>query len=369
MSENPAAVPTARARVANTDGSREETSLLAFLSVLLKYRRTLALTSLIGALILAVTSVTEASLYEARASFVTRAARSASQAPGLMQQLGLAAGTGTDPSQTAVFYTELVKSKAILGPVSRAQYVVVTDSGRSGGALASFYGFGDQNPAVGAARVVDELLKNVDASLSSRTGIVIVKVKSIRPELASQIASNILAELNAHTVKRRRGDAIAERAFVEQLLGEALARLRISEEDMGRFREMNRDYENSAQLRMQNDRLARAVSMQQEIYTRMAGAYEQARIEEARDLSPITIVEPPETPVSPETGTAVRKTLLGLITGLLVGIIAAFLTERMRETRAARTPALAELRRQRAEALAGLATAVPFGRLLGRRER
>lgn len=338
------------------EGPREETSLLAFLSVLLRHRRTLAITSLLGALILAAMSATEASRYEARASFIARGARGASQAPTLLQQLGLAAGSGIDPSQTTVFYSELVRSRSILRPVARQQYTLTTDSGKVKGTLASFHGLGDRRPEVGASLMVQELLGSVATSVSHRTGIVVLTVQSIYPELASQIAANILAGINDHSVSRRRVDAVAERGFVEGLLAESLGRLRGAEEELGRFREVNRDYENSVQLRIQNDRLARTVGVQQELYTRLAAAYEQARIEEARELTPIMIVEPPETPVSPETGTAVRKTLLGLITGLFLGIILAFLKERMRETRDARTPALAEFRKERANALGRFAS-------------
>ncbi len=338
----------------NIDGSREETSLLAFLSVLLRHRRTIALASLAGALVLAVFSANEASRYEARASFTTRASRASSQVPSALHRMGLDAGSGIDPSQTTVFYSELVKARSILGPVARQQYTVPTDSGPLRGTLASFYGFGERRPEVAAALMLNELNRSVSAAITSRTGTVILTVQSIRPELASQIAANILTELNGYSLKRQIGDASAERAFVQSLLGESLGRLRRAEEEMGNFRELNRDYENSAQLRMQSDRLARAVSMEQQVYIGLAGAYHQARIVEARDLSPLTIVEPPETPVSPQTGTAVRKTLLGLIGGLLVGIVIAFLKERMNETRAAGTSALAEFRRERDNAFGGL---------------
>jgi len=338
------------------EGPREETSLLAFLSVLLRHRRTLAITSAIGALILAVTSANEARRYEARASFIARGSRSASQAPTLLQQLGLAAGAGIDASQTTVFYSELARSRSILGPVSKQSYTVVTDSGTVRGTLASFHGLGDRRPEVGASLMMKELLRNVATNVSSRTGIVVVTVQSIEPQLASQIAANILAGISEYSASRRRIDAVAERGFVEGLLAESLGRLRAAEEQLGAFRELNRDYENSVQLRLQNDRLSRTVGMEQEIYTRLAAAYEQARIEAVRELSPITIVEPPETPVTPETGTAVRKTLLGLIAGLFVGIILAFVQERMRETRAAPTPALAEFRRERAGAFGRFAS-------------
>ena len=56
--------------------------------------------------------------------------------------------------------------------------------------------------------------------------------------------------------------------------------------------------------------------MAQQIYTSLAQAYEQAKIEEVRDTPVITVLQPPEIPVLPNSRRVVVKTVLGFILGL-----------------------------------------------------
>jgi len=73
--------------------------------------------------------------------------------------------------------------------------------------------------------------------------------------------------------------------------------------------------------------------MQQQLYTSLTQAYEQARIAEVHDIPVISIVEPPELPTEADTSYGLRNTLLGTIAGILVGIVLAFVRERLYETR------------------------------------
>jgi uncharacterized protein involved in exopolysaccharide biosynthesis len=94
--------------------------------------------------------------------------------------------------------------------------------------------------------------------------------------------------------------------------------------------------------------------MRQQIYTAIAQALEQAKIEEVRDLPTISVIDRPEAALSPERPLAIRRSLLGLIAGLLVGIVLAFVLERAAETREAGTRAYAEYSALKAEALGGM---------------
>ena len=336
----PARFPSGRPR--HTEGPREETSLLAFLTVLMRHRATLAIASAVGFGVFGLHAATEARLYQSVATFVVQSRASRSQVPGVAAQLGISLGGGSDLSHSAMFYTELATARSILRRVAAREYSVTTDTGTLRGNLATFYAAEERRPRVAMAITVDRLAGSVWASTSPRADIVALRVRSPQPQLASQIASNIVAELEAYSVSRWRAQAIAERGFVESLLADAQARLNQSEEQLSTFRQINREYRNSPQLRLEDDRLTRNVSMRQQVYTSLVSTFEEARIEEMRNVAPLAIVEPPETPVSPETGTAARRTLLGLAVGLFAGILVAFLKERMDEKRAGSTRALAE---------------------------
>jgi uncharacterized protein involved in exopolysaccharide biosynthesis len=85
-------------------------------------------------------------------------------------------------------------------------------------------------------------------------------------------------------------------------------------------------------LSIESDRLDREVQMRQQLYTSLSAAYDKARIEEVRDMPAISIVEPPDLPDSADSSYGLRNTLLGAIAGMLMGIVLAFMRERMRET-------------------------------------
>jgi len=332
--------PSGRPR--HTEGPREETSLLAFLTVLLRHRATLAVSSAAGLVIFGLYAATEARLYLSVATFVVQSRATRPQIPDLRAQFGISPGQGSDLSHSAMFYTELATTRSILRSVAAREYSIATDTGTLRGNLASFYAADERRPKVAMAKTVDRLRGNVSASTSPRADIVALHVRSPDPQLARQIASNIVAELEAYSMNRWRAQAVAERAFVESRLADAEARLNLSEEQLSTFRQINREYRNSPQLRLEDDRLSRNVRMRQQVYTNLVSAFEEARIEEMRNVAPLAIVEPAERPVSPDTGTAARRTLLGLAVGLFAGILAAFLKERIEEKRAGGTRAFAE---------------------------
>ena len=126
----------------------------------------------------------------------------------------------------------------------------------------------------------------------------------------------------------------------------------------------NRDF-SSPVLDMSNARLQRDVTMKQQLYTSLLQSYDRARIDEARNLAAITLIESPERPPKPERSSAAAMPLLGAITGLLIAIVLAFVRERMAETHAAPTPAFANYTELKRQALRDLRNPLrPLGRAL-----
>ena len=338
-------------RPAHGDGPREETSLLGFVNVLLRHRRLIALCSLAGAAVLGLAALQTNRTYLSYTTFTVRGSRP--QVSGIAARLGLTAGTSAD-AQTPQFYGDLVTSRAILGPVANKTYTASTPKGQVQGSLAHFLGLEEKNPRVAASRALDKLTSLVATQEIGRTGVITVVARAERPEIAQQILQNVLAEVDAYNLAQRRKRAAAERDFVEKRLTDAAAALATAENQLSNFLQTNRDYSSSPALRLENDRLQRSVRMRQQIYTSMAQSLEQAKIEEVRDLPTISIIDQPEAALSPERPLAIRRSLLGLIAGLLVGIVLAFLRERGAEVRAARTRAYAEYSALKAEALGGM---------------
>jgi uncharacterized protein involved in exopolysaccharide biosynthesis len=114
---------------------------------------------------------------------------------------------------------------------------------------------------------------------------------------------------------------------------------------------------------LEDARLLRDVSMKQQLYTSLLQSYDRARIAEAKNLPSITILEAPEKPIKPEPSSAIALPLLGAIAGLLLGIVVAFIRERMAETAASPTPAFEYYTELKRDAVRDLKNPLrPFGR-------
>lgn len=334
-------------------GVREETSLLGFINVLLRYRTLLIVCAIAGAVILGLSAVSSSRMYAAYASFTVRGVRARSAISDLAAQLGLT--PGADQSQSAAFYIDLVSSNVILEPVASASYTVTTSRGAAKRSLASLFGIHDQPPAFALSRTVKELRSRISASGNPRTAVISVAVKAPSPELGRQILQNVLQQMDAYYANDRRQKATAERDFVEKMLNDAGVALAQAEERLSTFRQVNREYQSSPALTLENDRLTRGVRMRQQIYTAMQQSFEQARIEELRDLPSITVLDRPEEGTASDKRTALQQMLFGLIAGLMVGIVLAFIHIRTREIRKAGTPAYNEYSALKKETVASFA--------------
>ncbi len=317
-------------RAGQAEGPREETSLLAFLSILLNHRRMIAITSLGGMLLFGIFAASQANLYLSRASFIVKGVRTPAQLPGGAAGLGVTLAAAQDFGQSVVFYSELAKSKTILLAVAEKSYVTANSKGAKR-PLVEILGIEAETPRGAAMLAADRLFPVVSSTIYSRSGIVGIAVQAIDPLVAQQIATNILDELDKYSKTRRHAQAVQERQFIEGLVSDARVRLAQAEQAVSSFLRDNREFMGAPQLSIQNDRLQREVSMRQQIYTSLMQSLEQAKIEEVRDPAAISVVEAADLPPDPQRRTFFRKILLGLVVGLLAGIVLAFVIHRAQE--------------------------------------
>lgn len=328
---------------------REETSMFAFASILLRHRGIIAGTTLLATLIMVVSGVTERKSYTTRVLFTARGAKS-----GLLAQIANQYGlsiVGSDPGRSIKFYEELIRANEVLRAVANKDYKIRTKKGVLQGKLPVMYGLkaGSREAEIDLAAL--QLQSNISTGSTLRTGIVSYFVSSPYPELTFQLAENILAELNTYNIARQQAQATLERTFIEKRLAESRAALTRAEDQLRSFRDSNRDYGRSPTLRLENSRLDREVTMRQSLYTSLSQAYEQSRIEEVRDTPSITVIEHPTVPTSADTSYGLRNTLLGAIGGLFLGIILAFVRERFNESKTEGSKAFEDFSRLKRETL------------------
>ena len=293
-------------------------------------------------------------VYSVEAQFMPKGSRGQTQLQGLAQQFGIPVSSG-DAGQSPAFYVDLLESRPLLAAVAEKQYRIRNATGvvRTG-TLAELYGVRNANPTLVRTRVVNRLKNQVNENVSNRTGVITVSVWSGYPELSVQIARNLLDQVNVFNLNRRQEQASAEREFIEKRLADAQAQLSAAENNLQVFLTENRDFRSSPTLTLEFDRLNRTVSSRQSLYNGLATSYEQAKIEEVRDLPVITVLEPPEMPIEADPRGGKRKALIGLLIGLMAGIVIAFIIDRLAVNKTVRSDEYSEFNNLKRAALADL---------------
>jgi len=311
-----------------------EPTVIDVANVLLRRWRVVIGVPLGAALIVAVGSFFVPPTFTARASFVPEA-RGQRQVPtalaGLVGQLGIQ--LGGEASNSPRFYGALVQSREIAERVLQSRYLDPRAGAPPDSAtlLDILQIRGDSVWRL--YRGVKQLKSMITLSVDNTTNIVQLAVDARYPRLASDVANRLITYLNEFNTSTRQSQARERRRFTETRLGVAEQEMRSAEDDLRRFYERNRSFEQSPQLRFEEGQLRRRVDIRQEVSRTLSQEYEIARIEEVNDAPVITIIEPATPP--PERSKPNRRlwTMLAFIAGVLVAVFAAFganLVERLR---------------------------------------
>lgn len=315
----------------NSASRVDDVSLVGILTPILRHRYLIARVVAVVFLGVVLVAVLRPRSYSGTASFMPQSRRMPSSLAGLAGQFGFALPLD-EPSQSPAFYVDLVRSREILGAVVDSQYTIPAESGATRLTLMEVFRSRGRDEAQRRYAAIKRLRGLVTVSAVQRTGVVALSVEARSPSLAAQVTSRILEELNRFNLSTRQTRAAAERRFTEQRLQDVQGELRAAEDALQRFLQRNRDYRNSPQLMFEQDRLARDVAMKQQLYTTLAQAVEQAKIDEVRDTPVITIIERPEVPVRPDSRGLIRNGLVAVIVGVIIGVLFALTREVMRNT-------------------------------------
>ena len=299
-------------------------SLVAPLIVLLQHPRRLVRLPLLGVLVAGAIVALRGLNYTAESTFTPQTAKAQNLA-GLALQFGMNINPGGD-NQSAVFYTKLLKAQELLREAVLTHYRFPRSEGSADtlqGTLVELYGVGGGSVEKRIRNTVDRLDDDVYVAADLRADMVTVRVIAPWPDLAAALNRRLLELVSQFNLEKRQSKARAERMFAEQRVREAQQQLQRAEDELELFTERNRRYQDSPSSAVQAARLQRQVNLRQQVYTSLAQAYEQARVDEVRDTPVITIVDRPEGTVRPNTRVWVVL-LMGFLIGGLVAVVAAF---------------------------------------------
>ena len=315
----------------------EAISLLAVGSALLRYRRMIIALSLVGAMAGLAAGLLSNRVYSARATFIpedpdANAVSGLAMAAG---QFGIklpgSSGSGWGPA----IYVELLKTRELLEPIAADTLVVPEENGRRT-AIADLFRVKPAAPSLRLERTVRALRKKLIVEEDKKIGGVKVTVATRWPSVSFAIANRLVSGVNQFNLESRKTQAGAERRFVEAQAIEAERILRDAENRLQLFLQRNRGgLAGSPELQLERDRLQRDVTLRQQRFTSLTESQEEAKIREVRNTPVITVIEQPKLPVLAEPRRSVTKGLLGAVAGAVLGVIIAFLSQRVAGARTA----------------------------------
>lgn len=311
-------------------------SLVGAMAAILRFRRLVVGAGVALALLTGVVVLLLPRTYTASASFTPQASKSVlGGLGGVAAQFGLALPL-SDGNQSPAFYADLLHSRTVLEPLV-SQAIEFTWKGQAHrGTFVNFARIRDADSARAREKAMEALEQVMRVTVSARTNIVRVETTTRYPELSLRLTESALALLNNFNVETRRSQATAQRQFLERRLTEVSQELVDAEDAARDFAKRNRaSLATSPELALQQERLTRAVSQREEVYSGLVQALEQAKLDEIRDTPLLTITELPELPARPDRRGLVIATLIAMVMGCFVGAVVAvvrYALERQRRT-------------------------------------
>jgi tyrosine-protein kinase Etk/Wzc len=335
-------------------GMKDEISLLALVNFVLRYRRLLVAVPAVMVAAVVLYSVLQPRTYSASASFQPQSPdMSRAGLSGLAAQIGVSI-PGGPAGESPAFYVDLLQTRQILGSTVDTWYAFSVGQDSVTGTLVDLFDVRGSMLPERRENAIRKLRESLTVISRKEAGIVTLTVEAEGPELARQIATRMLQLVNEFNLHNRQSRAAAERRFVEDRVAMAQSELNSAERRLKVFLERNRQFRNSPELSFEHERLQRDVVMRQQVYSSLAQAYEQARIDEVRDIPVITIVEQPTLPVRPNGRGTVARSILALLVGSVVGVGIALAREVSRRNREESPPEFLEFVTLRGQAVQDL---------------
>tara|TARA_Y100000590_G_scaffold255921_1_gene287437 strand:+ start:5190 stop:6617 length:1428 start_codon:yes stop_codon:yes gene_type:complete len=174
-------------------------------------------------------------------------------------------------------------------------------------------------------------LKNmIDFKKNPSSNFYALTVTTFEPVFAKELAIVVLDELESLNSFYKMQIINEKISFINQRINTVKSELEDSEFKLKAFNEQNRQVSSPA-LILQQDRLARNVEVQKEIFLTLKQQLELAKIEEVQGASIVQVLDAPNIPLSPENKNLKLSIFVAAIFGLTIGVIIALIRGAMQE--------------------------------------
>jgi len=263
-------------------------------------------------------------LYVSTTSFMSSALESKQH-----QLLGLASNFGYSLASESVqwSYIDVIKSRTLARNILNHKFN--TEKYGFQKTLLQILTYGDEEPRVEIDTLMIGGIKAVQGMIElNKSGRMYeLAVSAFEPQLAADIASTVLDELDIFQRGYNSRKVNKTRRFIEDRLLDTKIELEATEEALKDFRERNRSIIGSPQLQLEQDRLSRDVSVHIGVYTTLKQQLETAKIDEVKELNYVAILDEPVIPLFPSKPRKKFMVVLAGILGIGLGIVLAFIRE------------------------------------------
>ena len=181
------------------------------------------------------------------------------------------------------------------------------------------------------ASIIHKILKYkyIKYEQDKKTGIISLITQFEDPKLSYDFNVAMFEELNNTLLHKMHFKASENRKFIEERLSEIKGDLRRSEEILLRFKQQNRSW-NDPSIQLQESRLLRDVTINQELALQLQKQYELAKIEEAKDMPLLDVIESPRRALSYSKPRPKIVLAIGLAGGIIFGLLFALIFDLFR---------------------------------------
>jgi len=162
----------------------------------------------------------------------------------------------------------------------------------------------------------------ISFSQDKKSGVITLTTEFEDPRVSYDVNVFLFQELNNTLVNKMNNKAKSNRQFIEGRLTEVKQDLARAENILKAYRERNRLRLDPGDV-LEDGRLQREVLINQEVMIQLQKQYEMAKIEEAKDMPVLDIIDSPRMPVEKSKPQRKKIVLMGLVAGLLLGLLAA----------------------------------------------
>jgi uncharacterized protein involved in exopolysaccharide biosynthesis len=307
-------------------------SLREIINILLKHWKMLIIIPTITCLIAIIhVQFIAQPVYVATAKIVPSAGGSStSNMRGLAAQFGVSVPGGEEGSITSSWvYPELIQSRTLARAVLKRNFD--TEEFGEDQPLVKILTYSEDEPTLGPDTLekngVNALLGMIEVSKDPQASIITLKVSASEPQLAVDIATAVIEELDSHQQKFKSTRVSEKRQFIEGRIEEVQIDLEKAEDALKQFRYRNRQIQNSPSLLLEQERLTREVQVIIGVFKTLKEENELAKIQEVEETPVVHILDPPEAPLERSAPKKRQTVFMAGFLGIGLGVGLVFVRE------------------------------------------